>query len=51
MDGDSGMLLAEINSEEGANPIKRQELLVPRTQQVGSDMQGAARKARRGTTT
>ena len=51
MDGDSGMLLAEIISEEGARPTKRQELLAPRPQQVGNDMQGAARKARRGTTT
>ena len=38
------MLLAEINSEEGARPTERQELLAPGPQQVRSDMQGAARR-------
>ena len=49
--GDSGMHFAKLSLDEGADPTERQELLAPRPQQVSSDMQGAARKARRWTTT
>ena len=48
--GNSGMQHAKLSLDEGADPTKRQELLVPRAQQVRSDVQGAARGARRGTT-